>query len=126
MWGPEYLQSFAMTAPRWVAECVCCLWPGNVPDVAGGRVCYPRLAGKSPSVGRSRGVYAAFGLETSPVAPQVESRRIVCPCRVRISTAAMSRRARELAPMTVSSRLGSAFQVATCWAAPLRSMMTMA
>src|SRR5674476_609789 len=57
---------------------------------------------------------------------QVESRRIVCPSAVRISTATMSRRALELAPMTVSSRLGGAFQVATRSAAPLRSMTTIA
>ena len=49
---------------------------------------------------------------------QAESRKIVRPCIVRISTAAMSARVRELAPITVSSRLGNAFQVATCSALP--------
>jgi hypothetical protein len=49
---------------------------------------------------------------------QAESRKIVRPCIVRISTAAMSGRVRELAPITVSSRLGNAFQVATCSALP--------
>jgi len=49
---------------------------------------------------------------------QAESRKIVRPCIVRISTAAMSARVRELAPITVSSRLGNAFQVATCSAVP--------
>jgi len=113
-------------------------------------VCLLCLAGKRPRCGGWPGVFPALGRETSlgravagctsrlarkrprwrlrsrAIAPQVESRRIVCPCRVRISTAAMSRRARELAPMTASSRLGSAFQVATCSAAPLRSMTTIA
>ena len=49
---------------------------------------------------------------------QAESRKIVRPSVVRISTAAMSPRVRELAPITMSSRLGSAFQVATCSALP--------
>ena len=57
---------------------------------------------------------------------QIERRRIVCPSSVRISTAAMSLRARELAPITVIVRLGSAFQVATCSVAPWRSMTIMA
>ena len=57
---------------------------------------------------------------------QVESRRIARPDRVLISTAAMSWRTSELAPRTVSSRSGSALHVATCCAAPLRSMTTSA
>jgi len=36
-----------------------------VPDVAFGRVCFPRLAGKRPRCGGWPGVFSAFGRETS-------------------------------------------------------------
>jgi hypothetical protein len=47
------------TSPMWrVAGCVSRAWPGNVPRQGG------------------RGVYVAFGSETSPMAPQIESHRV--------------------------------------------------